>query len=41
MFAKFDVDNNIITVNEVKFNFNNDAVLINEVILMFWHNKSA
>jgi len=35
MFARFNVDNNIIIMNKVKFNFNDDAVLINEVILMF------
>ncbi len=33
--ARFDVDNDVITVNEVRFADNNDAVLINKAILMF------
>ena len=33
--ARFNVDNNVIIMNEVKFNFNDDVILINKVILMF------
>jgi len=33
--ARFSVDNNVITVNEVEFNDDDNAVVINEVILMF------
>jgi len=33
--TRFDVDNDVITVNEVKFDDDNNAVAIDEVILMF------
>jgi len=33
--ARFDVDDNIITVNEVEFNDDDDVILIDKVILMF------
>ncbi len=33
--ARFNVDNNVIIMNEVEFNFNDDVILINKVILMF------
>jgi len=34
--VRFNVDNNIIIMNEVEFNDNDDdAVAVNEVILMF------
>jgi len=37
--ARFDVDDNIIIMNEAEFNFNNDVILIDEAILMFWCNE--
>ncbi len=33
--ARFDVDNNIIMMNEAKFDDNDNAIAVNEVILMF------
>ena len=39
--ARFDVDNNIIMMNEAKFDDNDNAIAVNEVILMFWHNELA
>jgi len=33
--ARFNVDNNIIMMNKVRFDDNDNAVLIDEVILMF------
>ncbi len=37
--AKFNVDNDVIIMNEAEFNDNDDAVLIDKVILIFWCNK--
>ena len=39
--ARFDVDNNIITVNEAEFDDDDNAVAVDEAILMFWHDESA
>jgi len=33
--ARFDVDDNIITVNEAEFDDNDNAVAVDEAILMF------
>jgi len=33
--ARFDVDNNVITVNEAEFNDDDDVIVIDKVILMF------
>ncbi len=33
--ARFNVDNDVIIMNKVKFNFNDNAILIDRVILMF------
>jgi len=33
--ARFDVDNDVIMMNRVRFDDNNNAVAIDEVILMF------
>jgi len=33
--AKFNVDNDVIIMNEAEFNDNDDAVLIDKVILIF------
>jgi hypothetical protein len=33
--ARFNVDDNIIIMNEAEFDDNDDAVAVNEVILMF------
>ncbi len=33
--ARFNVDNDVITVNEVRFDDDNNVIAVNEVILMF------
>jgi len=33
--ARFNVDNDVIIMNEAEFNNDDNAILINEVILMF------
>ncbi len=39
--ARFNVDNDVIMMNEAEFDDDDDAVVIDEVILMFWCNESA
>ncbi len=39
--ARFDVDDDIITVDRVRFGDGDDAVAVDEAILMFWHNELA
>jgi len=33
--ARFDIDDNVIMMNEAEFDDDDDAVAVNEVILMF------
>ena len=37
--ARFDVDDDVIMMNEAKFDDDDNAVVIDEAILMFWHNE--
>ncbi len=37
--ARFNVDDDVIMMNEAKFDDNDNAVVIDEAILMFWHNE--
>ncbi len=37
--ARFDVDDDVITVNEAEFDDDDDAVAVDKAILMFWHNE--
>ena len=39
--ARFNVDNDVIMMNEAEFDDDDDAVVIDEAILMFWCNESA
>jgi len=39
--ARFDVDDDVIMMDEARFGGGDDAVVIDEAILMFWHDEPA
>ncbi len=37
--ARFNVDNDVIMMNEAEFNNDDDVISVNRIILMFWCNE--